>query len=156
MANYTDFNKMYYDWLNTCQKTVQDVVPNVMKDKMVEAIEIEVYGTYTPIMYDRRYGSDGSLSDKNVMREEFSFSGNKMTVYLFNDAKGNNDYPNNQSSTFIDKIIVTGDGYSWKNSNIAKMGLARDFYAKTEELLNDGEIMNKIKNELRSRGVIIK
>lgn len=150
---HTSLKKQYADWLRACKETVADVVPPVMKDKMVEAVEYEVYARYSPTSYDRRMES-GGLSDKDNMVHRIDIKGNRIDVILYNNTLGNSDYEYS-SNDYIDKIIITGEGYTWKGSNIYNNPIERDFYSKTEELLNDGELRHKIIASLRSKGLFV-
>lgn len=152
MANYKNLEDMYKEFMKDAKKAFQEVVPPIMTEVHKEAIEIEVYAKYSPTMYDRRNGSDGSLSDEKNFIYDFDIKGNSIFITLYNETKGNPNEPNNQSNTFIDKIIVTGDGYSWKNSGIARMGIKRDFYLVTEQIMASDEIRNKIIKELNKKG----
>ena len=154
MANYKDINSMYKDYIKTVKNAFTEIVPPIMKEVHKEAILLEVYGKYDPTWYngskydymDRRYGDNGLLDEHNF---EYDIDVNKNTIVitLYNETKGNQYVPNNQSSIYIDSILVTGEGYSWKNSGIAKSGLERDFYAVTERIMQSNEIRNKIINE---------
>lgn len=156
MANYVDIKKMYDDFIKKATLNLKEVVPPIMTEVHKEAIVIEVYESYEPTLYngtldfvDRRYGDNGLLDEHNF-EYQFDINKNSMTVTLYNKTKGNQYAPNNQRYTYIDSIIVTGDGYSWKNSGVN--GVPRDFYKATEEILAKPEIRNKIIKELNKRG----
>lgn len=154
MSNkFNNFNNLYNSWKKKCEETVKEVVPSVMKDKMQEAIEYEVYAKYTPKSYIRRK-DNGGLLDKNNMVERIEVNKQRITVYLFNNTLGNDKYKYH-TNDYIDSIIVTGRGYTWKSSEIYKNPIKRDFYKETEKLLNDGELRNAIIKELRQKGIIV-
>lgn len=153
MSNkHSNLNNLYSAWRKGCEDTVKEVVPSVMKDKMQEAVEYEVYAKYTP-KYVRRK-EKGGLSDKRNMVERIEISKQRITVYLFNNTLGNDKYKYH-TNDYIDSIIVTGKGYTWKNSDIYRNPIKRDFYKETEKLLNDGELRGAIIRELRKKGIIV-
>lgn len=154
MAKSNNLQDLYNQWIKACTQTVQEVVPSVMKEKMKELIEYEVYAQYTPTTYERRR-EDGGLLDENNMIHRIDIEGNRVIVTLYNNTLGNDSYKYH-SNDYIDTIIVTGEGYTWKNSNIYNNPIARDFYTETERLLEDGEIRMKIISKLRSLGVLVK
>lgn len=154
MSNkFNSLNDLYNAWKKGCEETVEAVVPKVMKDKMQQAIEYEVYAKYTPKSYIRRKGNGGLLDKKNMV-ERIEVNRNKITVYLFNNTLGNDKYKYH-TNDYIDSIIVTGKGYTWKNSEIYKNPIKRDFYKETEKLLDDGELRSAIIKELRKKGIIV-
>ena len=154
MSNkFNNFNNLYNSWKKKCEETVKEVVPSVMKDKMQEAIEYEVYAKYTPKSYIGRK-DNGGLLDKNNMVERIEVNKQRITVYLFNNTLGNDKYKYH-TNDYIDSIIVTGRGYTRKNSEIYRNQTQRDFYKETERLLNDGELRNAIIKELRQKGIIV-
>lgn len=160
MAKYTDLEKMYKEFVKQTTQAMREVVPTIMTEAHKEAIVIEVYGKYEPTMYngevydfvDRRYGDNGLLDEYNYLYE-FDVNRNTLVITLYNETRGNQYAPNNQSGIYIDEIIVTGDNYSWKNSQIAKMGLKRDFYKVTEEIMGTPKFRNEIIKELNKRGL---
>lgn len=102
------------------QEQVQDVVKNnvveTIKDVETEHIREDVYNTYTPTMYQRRYENDG-LIDKENMKEVIKKEDNTISLDITNDTLENQDYPN-ADQDYIDSIIENGEGYTWKNSQI--------------------------------------
>lgn len=162
MANYKYFDKMYKDFIKIASKNFEEVVPPIMTEAHKEAIEIEVYARYEPTLYngsaydfvDRRYGDDGLLDEHNF-KYDIEINNNSIVIILYNETKGNQYAPNNQNNIFIDKVIVTGEGYSWKNSNIAKSPIERDFYAMTEKIMESDRVRDKIIKEFNKRGIIV-
>lgn len=162
MANYQYFDKMYKDFIKTATNTFKDVVPPIMTDAHKESIELEVYARYEPTWYngstfdfmDRRYGDNGLLDEHNF-KYDIEINKNSIVIILYNETKGNQYVPNNQSNIFIDEIIITGNNYSWKNSDIAKSKMERDFYAMTEKIMESDKVRNKIINEFKKRGIVM-
>lgn len=162
MANYKSLEKMYADYIKSVKSAFEEVVPPIMKDVHKEAIMMEVYLKYDPTWYngskydfmDRRYGDNGLLDEHNF-EYDIDINKNSIVITLYNETKGNQYVPNNQRNIFIDEIIVTGNNYSWKGSNIAKSGMERDFYAVTEEIMNSDKVRNKIINEFNKRGIVV-
>ena len=148
---YKDLNAMYNDWVNACKDAVTQVVPEVMKEKMSEAVEFEVYGKYSPSLYARR-GSGGGMADKGNYEVDIDVNSRKITISLVNRTPPSEE----NRIVYLDRIVVTGKGYNWRNSRIYQNPIARDFYAKTEELLNDGELRSKLISALRSKGIQVK
>lgn len=159
MGYYTTYEQLYNAWKKQCSETVKEVVPPVMKSKMKEAIKMEVYARYEPTLYDRRYDKDGGLLDDVNYKYKIEINDNKIIVVMTNDAKGDDrgKYVNTQPDTYIDSILISGTGYTWEKSRMYSIQPhPRDFYAKTEELLNDGEIRMKIIQSLNKKGIIVK
>lgn len=162
LTNYQYLDKMYKDFIKTASKTFTDVVPPIMTDAHKEAIEIEVYARYEPTMYngsvydyvDRRYGDNG-LIDEHNFKYDIEINKNSIVIILYNETKGNQYAPNNQSDIFIDSVIITGKGYSWSNSNIAKSKMQRDFYAMTEKIMESDKVRDKIIKEFNKRGIVM-
>lgn len=151
---FNNLEDMYKRFKADAIESVNDVAPPVMKKTMQKAIEIEVYSTYEPSLYtDRRY-DDGGLKDIDNMKHELIIEDKKIKIVLKNYTKGDNRgiYPNTQPNIYIDTIVVTGKGYNWKNSDIARFTMERDFYKKTEELLRTSNIINEIKKEMKRKG----
>lgn len=149
---YRDVDSLYRAWKSKCVQAIEEVAPEVMKDKMSEAVEIEVYGRYSGTI--SRRGQSGGLADKSNYEYDLVVENNKIKIIMFNNTKGNSSYSSADAKhTYIDSIIVTGRGYTWKNSNMGRNPFPRDFYSKTEELLKDGEIIIKIKNKLKALGI---
>lgn len=157
---YKNLKQMYEDYVKTVKDNFVEIVPPIMEEKHKEAIVVEVYEKYEPSMYngtqfdfvDRRYGDNGLLDEHNF-KYEIDVNKNSVVITLYNETKGHQYAPNNQSNIFIDEIIVTGDNYSWKNSEIAKSKMKRDFYEATERLMNSKEVRNKIIQEFNKRGL---
>ncbi|MBS5307790.1 hypothetical protein [Clostridium sp.] len=162
MANYKNLDKMYKDYIKTVTKTFTEIVPPIMTEEHKEAIMMEVYLKYDPTWYngsifdsmDRRYGDNGLLDEHNF-KYDIDINKNSIVITLYNETKGNQYAPNNQSTIFIDEILVTGEGYSWESSDIAKSGMERDFYKVTEQLMNSDKVKNMIIKEFNKRGIIV-
>jgi hypothetical protein len=156
MPNYKDFKKQYNDYIKEVSRIFQQSAPPIMKEAHKKAILMEVYYRYEPTQYGdfRRYGDNGLLDESNF-DIEIDINKNTITITLYNETKGNQYMPNNQSSMFVDEIIVSGEGYSWKNSNIAKHHMERDFYRMTEEIMNSEEVRDKIIKEFNKNGLIV-
>ena len=162
MDNYRYFDEMYKDFIKTATGVFKETVPPIMTESHKEAIELEVYARYEPTMYngsvydymDRRYGDNGLLDEHNF-EYDIEINKNSIVIILYNETKGNQYVPNNQSDMFIDKIVVTGDGYSWEGSNIAKTKMERDFYKMTEEIMKSDKVRNKIIKEFNKRGIVM-
>jgi len=157
LAKYRSLQSMYKEFKKTVTDTIEDVVPPIMKEKMAEAIELEVYMRYSPTMYIRRE-EDGGLSDIRNMEHSIDIKGNKIIVTLVNKTRGNKNYKDyDYEEGYIDSIIITGTDYTWQGSKIYKsQPYPRDFYEKTNELLNDGEVRKAIIKKLKSEGLIVR
>jgi hypothetical protein len=99
------------------QEQVQDAVKNnvveTIKDVETEHIREDVYNTYTPTMYQRRYEDNGLIDGEN-MKEVIKKEDNTISLDITNDTLGNPD----PTVGYIDSIIESGEGYTWKNSEI--------------------------------------
>lgn len=154
MSQFNSLQSLYDEWKKQSTKVVEKVVVPVMKEKMSEAIIYEVYAKYTPTIYERRM-EDGGLLDEDNMIHRIDIEGNKIIVTLYNNTLGNDNYKYH-SNDYIDSIIVSGEGYTWENSRIANAHMPRDFYTETEKLLEDGEVKQKIIQELIKNGIQVK
>lgn len=160
--NYKNINDMYADYIKEVKNTFAEIVPPIMTEAHKKAIQMEVYLRYNPSWYngstfdfmDRRYGDNGLLDEHNF-KYDIDVNKNSIVITLYNETRGNQNVSNNQSDIFIDEIIVTGQGYSWKNSSIAKSRMERDFYAVTEQIMNSDEVRFKIIKEFNKRGLIV-
>jgi len=61
MAKYKNLENMYKAFRKEVEAVVGKVVPPIMKEKMSEAVEFEVYARYSPTMYERREDEGGLL-----------------------------------------------------------------------------------------------
>ena len=153
---------MYKDFIKQASETFKDVVPPIMTEAHKEAILLEVYARYEPSWYngatydfmDRRYGDNGLLDEHNF-KYDIEINKNSIVIILYNETQGNQYVPNNQKNVFIDEIIVTGQGYSWKNSRIARSKMERDFYTLTEKIMESDKVRDKIIKEFRKRGIVM-
>lgn len=140
----------YNAWKQSIEVIAPDIVADVMKDTMQEAVRYSVYARYEPTEYIRRE-DDGGLSDKKNMIHDIEISNNKIIITLYNDTKGV------ESMDYIDDVIVTGTGYTWEDSVIYQaQPFPRDFYEETKKLLSTPECMNLIKERLINAGINIK
>ena len=130
-------------------------------DSMVDAIYETVYDPFAPtekFPYHRRY-EDGGLSDRDnfIMTESPTIGMNSVEVVIRNITKGNNSYWGSVqdwggSYTFeIDRIIVSGKGYSWTNSRFYQVRIPRDFYEATRQKV-ESYLRKRIIEELKEKG----
>lgn len=154
------------DWLmkelkNDVSEALKTIKITDIDDSMYEAINEVVYDPYAPTKkapYTRRREA-GGLSDKRNFKMNFvpSSENNSVEVVIRNMTTGNKDYYGsvyhwNKSYTFeIDRIIVEGIGYSWKNSRFYHLKIERDFYKATLEKV-EAYLYKRIKEELEAKG----
>lgn len=133
---------------------IQEIVKNIMRDVILE----EVYNSYMSDAdnpYTRRY-DNGGFSDTDNYVCKVEVKGNFVSLSIFNDTKGNEDYSGSSSSYYIDKVIYDGK-YTWENSDIYKMQpYPRDWIQETiRRLYNSGELMKRLSKKLSAKGIKI-
>lgn len=134
---------------------------NNITPTMIEAIERVVYDAHT---YEGKYGyerrkSDGGLTDPDNIKMTFENKGStdSVEVVIRNMTVGNKDYEGSvyhwgKSYTYeIDRIIVSGVGYSWTESAFYKNKMPRDFYEATRKEVED-YLHEKITTQLILKG----
>lgn len=117
---------------------VRDVGAKV-KHVMQEHVEKDVYAPYSPAQYKRT----GRLA-KEI--EVISVS-EGVSITPVREERGN----------YIPLIIETGQGYTWKGSEIYKTKQRRPFVENTKkEILNGNIHVEELRNSLRKSGLDVK
>lgn len=93
---------------NAIQVALREIADVEIKRLVLEVIEEEVYGAYSPNYYERRH-SDGGFGSESNIKVDFNSSGDGVTMDITNETRGNGD----ASGRYIDSIIETGQGYKW-------------------------------------------
>ena len=131
-------------------------VSETAKDLQIEAINEEVYGVYSPRIYNRRYSNKG-LEDKRNMKVNISKIPNGFHFSMTNETKTNpytNEdgswkpiYSNLESDYNLDMIIEEGMGGNEPYSR------PRPFIQETQNKINNSnEIEQSIVKALRNAG----
>lgn len=146
------WSQAYYNRM--CETIKQTIVENVIDyiyRIMQETIYSSVYYQYSPTQYDRRLDSNGGLADISQFDYEINMSPNGFTINVFDDAKAVGD----QKGDYLDEIIIRGDMYTWKDSQIYEnQPFPRDFYQATlENLLDSGILYNIIRSSFKEKGI---
>lgn len=140
---------------------------NYIDNEMQQAIEDTVYAIQFDSMYpyERRGdggvdGNDGLKNKKNfsfgiISNPPTSYTNGEVIMKIRNVANGNTDYPNHDDG-YIDKIIITGKGYSWENSayyqaEYVGKPIKRDFYKETKKRMK-GNLGGALEKELKRMG----
>lgn len=143
---------MVFDDLESLWNYAKEEIKNVMKNEVVEeiknieqeVIQEEVLDVYSPTYYDRRSETgddDGLISKSNMIADYVDFD-NSIMINITNDTRGNDTYPFSEN-TYIDEIIESGKGYTWKGSGIYKNPIARPFTENTQKRVDDGNVVLK-------------
>lgn len=127
------------------KKTMKNEVVEKMKDVEQEVIQEVVLNAYDSSYYDRRSestdGREGLISRDN-MKPTYIDKKDGISIEMTNDTRGNTNYPNS-TNDFIDEIVESGQGYTWKSSEIYKNQQARPFTKETQERLDSSDIIEK-------------
>jgi len=130
---------------------LKNEVARVVKDTMADEIQTTVYGVYSPIMYERRYGN-GGLSDERNMRDELVSDG---VLAVSNETPLNDRYGSSYSRKSLSEIVISGEGYMY-HSQYGNNGYEqpRDFIDATiRSLQSTGAHVEALKNALRKAGI---
>lgn len=141
------------------QETVEKEVVQYIYEVMQDMIALTVYNAYSPTDYDRRGESDGGLGDITTYDYKIDMSENGFNITVFANTQGNSNAPNaNLVGEPIDEVIVTGQGYSWEQSNIYRQQpYPRDFYKATlDNLILTGALDNIVRQSFKEKGINIK
>lgn len=144
--NFSELEKELYARIDASMVTD---INRLVKEKMSEHVQSDVYDKYTPKTYERRYDNDG-LSDINNMMAEYSMSNHSLTVQ--NLTVGNSNYV--PQDGFIAPIIESGEGYHYHFKYFDK---PRPFIHNTyEDLLSSKEYIDTLKKSLQRQGLNVK
>lgn len=139
------------------QKSLDEIVEKKIVPKLMIAIEETVYDGYTSKAkepYERRRENDGLLDPRNIDRTKATWEGDTLRVKIRSIAKPN---PKGDSSGMwlLDTIIVYGDRYEWKNSEIYwQQPYKRDFYETAKKVI-ERELPKLLADELKKKGINI-
>ena len=129
---------------NAIHRAMQSTVADEVKLAIMESVQENVYDAYTPTSYKRR-GTSGGLADPNMMDQTYDAA--TMTLEVRSSGKGAHGRKD------VAEVVESGQGYTWKESEIAKHPFPRPFHKPAEERLAQGnEIDNAIKAELLKAG----
>lgn len=144
----------YKQICETVKQTIVENAINYIYEVMKNEIYTTVYNAYDPTQYKRRYDSSGGLADMSQFNYKLDINNSGFSITVYDDAKANGD----NHGEYLDEIIVNGDMYTWKNSNIYEMQpFPRDFYQATlEELIDKGELFYIVQSRLKDKGINIR
>ena len=129
---------------NAIHRAMQSTVADEVKLAIMESVQENVYDKYEPTQYKRR-GANGGLADPNMMDQ--TYDAGTMTLEIRSSGKGA------RGRKDVAEIVESGQGYTWKKSQIAQHPFPRPFHRPAEERLAQGnEIDNAIKAELLKAG----
>ncbi|WP_127566596.1 hypothetical protein [Paenibacillus xylaniclasticus] len=151
MPDFKDLNSLFKHLNKNCLGSAlkREGAETVTKE-MSETIKDVTYNEYDPSEYVRRMDGGGISDVRNYTVEIIGDN----TISITNDATGADD----DFGKPLDEIIVSGTGYTWKNSGIYKMQpYPRDFYSDTvERLKNNGKHVEAIRTGLKRQGVDVR
>lgn len=141
---------------NDVKSSLLDIKENYIDDEMEQAIEETVYSVKFESKngYQRREKQNG-LKDRRNFESDIASTPNGVEMKIRNTTTGNQRY-SGSTPYEIDSIIVSGKGYSWRNSNYYisnQLGrpIKRDFYKATH-----GKVKNRLggllTQELKNKG----
>lgn len=118
--------------------SLQDVV----KEKIAEHVESDVYDVYEPKKY-QRLGKYGGLQDKDNMKAFVNVSESTLEI-----ANLRYDIETNR---YVAPIVISGQGYYY---NFPYAGISRPFMKETQaELKQTKEHVDALKNGLKRQGL---
>ena len=112
---------------------------------------LDEYDKYTPSAYPRRKDK-GGMSDVGNYTHTVKLTNDGIILNIYNDTKTDN------GEDYLDRYIIEGDKYTWKNSRIYDMQpFPRDFIKATiEDLQNNSNLRKILESKLRKIGVKLK
>jgi len=127
---------------------MEDEVAKKSREVMKRHLITDVYDKYTPggkLPYIRRYEDGGLLDDSNIVTEMI----NDEILRIENITT--DDFDKNR---YLSKIIETGIGYTWKDSDIyKKQPFPRPFMENTADELENGNARDALKKGLKRQGI---
>ena len=164
---FENYDELAYRLRKDVEIALEEAKENYINGEMQQAIDDVVYAVRFNSMnpYERREdrGKNGNDGLKNTKNFSFGIISNPPTTYtkgevimkIRNVANGNTNYPNHDDG-YIDKIIITGKGYSWENSAFHQAEyngnpIKRDFYKETKNRMK-GKLGKVLEKELKKMG----
>lgn len=131
--------------------TLKNEVYKTVKKEMLANIEEEIYQSYTPLVYDRRYKSGGLGDPKNIVCEV-----SNGVLSVFNIAESSESWIDGTTSDDFIRWIEHGRvPMLWKGSPYPFM-MPRPFLKTTKEMLEDNKKhIQALKSGLEKRGLKI-
>lgn len=123
------------------QATIQSIhksssnVKQVMTKTGQDHVEEDVYGTYSPLLYERT----GKLKDAFITTNE----SNGVSLDNIREDDGKD----------VATVIETGKGYTYPDSYEYGYGKPRPFMKNTAETLKDGRLTEALKSDLKADGI---
>lgn len=126
MATFDDANEILTELKSTISQTLgNSMYQDIFRSCLERSIEQNVYGEYTPMMYERR-GTSGGLADPENI--DITYNSAEMELLIEDVATGNPNYEPYDTGR-IDDYIESGTYYYYP----AEGGLgARPFYEQAE------------------------
>lgn len=161
MSSYEDIDELLEDLKSDVIASINNVKRDYIDFEMVEAIDELVYQneafSSNPYRDLGGRGDNGGLKDKDnfEMTSLPTSSPNELEFVIRNTTTGNTDFSGSTRDT-IDSIIVSGYGYTWKNSEYYKRQrdgkpIKRDFYQATHERIKD-KVGALVERKLKEKG----
>ncbi|MER0467714.1 hypothetical protein ABR330_13765 [Bacillus cabrialesii subsp. cabrialesii] len=110
-------------------------VKQVMTKTGQDHVEEDVYGTYSPLLYERT----GKLKDAFITTNE----SNGVSLDNIREDDGED----------VATVIETGQGYTYPDSYGYGYGKPRPFMKNTSETLKDGRLTAALKKDLKADGI---
>jgi len=130
-----DFSDVFAEIENKVADVMQSSqAGSVLREVMALSAQSNVYGAYTPTMYERRHTMDNSIAYK------VDASGNTMTV------------ENILTEERVFDIVESGSGYTWTKSQIYKMQpFPRQYTQQGIDQFVDDWLMPEIERQISSK-----
>ncbi|UOX38307.1 hypothetical protein [Bacillus phage BUCT083] len=110
-------------------------VKQVMMKTGQDHVEEDVYGAYSPLLYERTGNLKGAFTTNN--------ESNGISLDNIREDDGKD----------IASVIETGQGYTYPDSYGYGYGKPRPFMKNTSETLRDGRLNTALKKDLKSDGI---
>lgn len=128
------------------ESTLLNEVFEDAKNKMKETIDSNVYGVYTPKVYERRHENGGLGDNENIQIVDMDSNRGDMSIEIRNVAKGNSPdgYGNFYENGLYLDDLVEGNG-TWGDVG------ARKFREDTTNKIDDN-LKNTMSKGLKAKG----
>ncbi len=160
MRKYSSYNQLIQDLTRDVSTSLKEVKTSFIDGEMKKAIQEVVYDDPNKGRnpYIRRMDNGGLSDVSNFEVQELSVLNKSvnMTIKNMTPFAGDDKHHNSSNTHTLDKVIVTGIGYTWQKSRYAQREHAgspikRDFYQETANKIDD-KLANKLYAQLKRHG----
>ena len=156
MTFYDNIDDLIAHLTKDVKASLQEIKEHHIDDAMEQAIDETVYSvTFEANNGYKRREEMGGLKDRRNFQSSTIDTLNGVEMNIRNTTTGNQRY-SGSTNNMIDTIIVSGKGYSWRNSayyiaNGLGRPIKRDFYSATHKKVKDN-VGHLLAQELKNKG----